>query len=53
MLLNPMQSKRIDAGRLFTYHFKLDQILKFHDTFGKAADAKALQVSSKRNGACP
>jgi alcohol dehydrogenase len=44
MLLKTMQSKRIDAGRLITHRFKLDQILKAYDTFGKAADTKALKV---------
>ncbi len=44
MLLKTVQSKRIDASQLITHHFKLDQILEAYETFGKAADTKALKV---------
>jgi alcohol dehydrogenase len=44
MLLNTVQSKRIDAKQLITHHFKLGEILKAYDTFGKAADTKVLKV---------
>ena len=44
MLLKTVQSKRIDAKQLITHHFKLDNILQAYDTFGKAADSKALKV---------
>ena len=44
MLLKTVQSKRIDAAQLITHHFKLGDILKAYDTFGKAADTKALKV---------
>jgi alcohol dehydrogenase len=44
MLLKTVQSKRIDAKQLITHHFKLDQILQAYDTFGNAADTKALKV---------
>jgi alcohol dehydrogenase len=44
MLLKTVQSKRIDAGQLITHRFKLGDILKAYDTFGKAADTKALKV---------
>jgi alcohol dehydrogenase len=44
MLLKTVQSKRIDAGQLITHHFKLAQILQAYETFGKAADTKALKV---------
>ena len=44
MLLKTVQSKRIDAGQLITHRFKLDQILEAYETFGKAADTKALKV---------
>ena len=44
MLLKTVQSKRIDAKQLITHHFKLDQILQAYDTFGKAAETKALKV---------
>jgi alcohol dehydrogenase len=44
MLLKTVQSKRIDAGLLVTHHFKLGEILQAYETFGKAADTKALKV---------
>lgn len=44
MLLMTVQSKRIDAKQLITHHFKLGDILQAYDTFGKAADTKALKV---------
>jgi alcohol dehydrogenase len=44
MLLKTVQSKRIDAKALITHHFKLGEILNAYDTFGKAADTKALKV---------
>jgi alcohol dehydrogenase len=45
MLLKTVQSKRIDAARLITHRFKLGDILQAYDTFGKAADTKALKVT--------
>ena len=44
LLLKTVQSKRIDAKQLITHHFKLVQILEAYDTFGNAADTKALKV---------
>ncbi|SFC26137.1 alcohol dehydrogenase [Polaromonas sp. OV174] len=44
MLLKTVQSKRIDASQLITHHFKLGAILQAYDTFGQAADTKALKV---------
>lgn len=44
MLLKTVQSGRIDASRLITHRFKLDRILDAYDTFGRAADTKALKV---------
>ena len=44
MLLKTVNSKRIDASQLITHHFKLGQILDAYETFGKAADTKALKV---------
>jgi alcohol dehydrogenase len=44
MLLKTVQSKRIDAKQLITHHFQLGDILQAYDTFGKAADTKALKV---------
>ena len=31
-------------ARLITHRFRLDQIIEAYDTFGRAADAKALEV---------
>ena len=44
MLLKTVQSKRIDASQLITHRFKLTQMLQAYDTFGKAADTRALKV---------
>jgi alcohol dehydrogenase len=44
MLLKTVQSKRINARQLITHHFKLSDVLNAYDTFGKAADTKALKV---------
>ena len=44
MLLKTVQSGRIDAKQLITHHFKLSDILQAYDTFGRAADTKALKV---------
>ena len=44
MLLKTVQSGTIDPTRLITHRFKLDAILEAYETFGKAADTKALKV---------
>jgi alcohol dehydrogenase len=44
MLLKTVQSGKIDPTQLITHHFKLDQILEAYDTFGRAAETKALKV---------
>ena len=44
MLLKTVQSKRIDARLLITHRFQLSEMLQAYDTFGKAADTKALKV---------
>jgi alcohol dehydrogenase len=44
MLLKTVQSARIDAKKLITHRFKFDKILDAYDTFGRAADTKALKV---------
>ena len=44
MLLKTLLAKRIDAKQLITHRFRLADILKAYDTFGKAADTKALKV---------
>jgi alcohol dehydrogenase len=44
MLLKTVQSKKLDPTRLITHHFNLDQILEAYDTFGRAAETRALKV---------
>jgi alcohol dehydrogenase len=44
MLLNTVQSHKIDPTLLITHHFKLDDILEAYETFGHAANTKALKV---------
>jgi alcohol dehydrogenase len=44
MLLKTVHSKRIDPTRLITHRFKLDQMFDAYDTFGRAAETKALKV---------
>jgi alcohol dehydrogenase len=44
MLLKTVQSKKIDPTRLITHRFKLDEILEAYDTFGRAAETKAMKV---------
>lgn len=44
MLLKTVRSGRIDPTRLITHRFTLDQILDAYDTFGRAAETKALKV---------
>ena len=44
MLLETVQSKKIDPTRLINIGFKLDQILDAYDTIGRAAEAEALKV---------
>jgi alcohol dehydrogenase len=44
MLLKTVQSHKLDAKKLITHHFKLDQIVKAYDVFGHAGEEKALKV---------
>lgn len=44
MLLKTVQSGKIDPTRLITHRFKFDDILEAYETFGHAADTKALKV---------
>ena len=44
MLLKTVRSGKIDPTRLITHRFRLDQILEAYDTFGRAAETKALKV---------
>ena len=44
MLLNVLQSKKLDASKLITHRFKLDDVLEAYETFGHAAQTRALKV---------
>lgn len=44
MLLDILQSGKIDPKRLITHRFKLDRILDAYETFAHAADTRALKV---------
>jgi len=44
MLLNIFKSGKIDPKLLITHHFKFDKIIDAYETFGHAADTKALKV---------
>lgn len=44
MLLNTVRSEKIDPKLLITHRFKLDRILDAYETFGHAANTKALKV---------
>jgi len=44
MLFKTVQSKKIEPKKLITHRFKLDQMLEAYETFGNAAQEKALKV---------
>jgi alcohol dehydrogenase len=44
VLLNILQSKKIDPKLLITHRFRLENILDAYETFGSAANTKALKV---------
>ncbi|MET3499907.1 alcohol dehydrogenase [Mucilaginibacter rubeus] len=44
MLLKTIQSKKIAPAKLITHRFRLDQVAEAYDTFGNAAEKKALKV---------
>ena len=44
MLLKTVQAKKIDPQQLITHRFTLDKIVDAYDTFGRAAETKALKV---------
>jgi len=44
MLFKTVAAKKIDPIQLVTHHFALDNILAAYDTFGNAAETKALKV---------
>ena len=44
MLLKLVASNRLEAEKFATHTFKLDEIIDAYDTFGRAAETKALKV---------
>ena len=44
MLMKTVQSGKVDPTRLITHRFKMNEILDAYDTFGRAAETKALKV---------
>lgn len=44
MLLNVLQSKKLDAAKLITHRFKLDNVLDAYEAFGHAAETRTLKV---------
>ena len=44
MLLKLVEQDKLPAARFATHHFGLDQMMEAYDTFGRAADTKALKV---------
>lgn len=44
LLLKTVVSKKLDAKRLITHHFKLDEILQAYETFAHADKEKSLKV---------
>jgi alcohol dehydrogenase len=49
MLLKTVQANKINPGSLITHRFPMDKILEAYETFGKAADTKALKVIISAN----
>jgi alcohol dehydrogenase len=49
MLLKLVVQKKIPADKLATHHFTFDQMLDAYDTFGRAAETKALKVVITRS----
>ncbi len=48
MLLKLVQQRKLDAERFATHRFSFDQMLEAYDTFGRAAETKALKVIISR-----
>ncbi len=44
MLLKMVTSKKIQAEKFATHFFTFDQFMDAYDTFGRAAETKALKV---------
>ncbi len=48
MLLKLVEQHKLPAERFATHHFGLDQMMEAYDTFGRAAETKALKVVISR-----
>ena len=48
MLLKLVAQHKLEAEKFATHHFAFDQILEAYETFGAAADTKALKVVIRR-----
>ena len=44
MLLKTVSAKKLDAAKLITHRFALNDIIKAYETFQNAAEEKALKV---------
>ncbi|WP_440999750.1 zinc-dependent alcohol dehydrogenase family protein [Fodinibius sp. SL11] len=44
MLMKTVGSGKLEPEQLITHHFKLDEIMEAYDTFGNAAEEKALKI---------
>jgi alcohol dehydrogenase len=44
MLMKTVQAKKLDPKQIITHRFTFDQIMDAYDTFGRAADTRALKV---------
>ncbi|HEX6247079.1 MAG TPA: zinc-dependent alcohol dehydrogenase family protein [Nocardioidaceae bacterium] len=48
MLLKLVAQQKLEAERFATHHFRLDEMMDAYDTFGRAAETKALKVVIQR-----
>ena len=48
MLLKLVESKKLPASKMVTHRFTFDQFMEAYDTFGRAAETKALKVVISR-----
>jgi len=44
LLFKTVMSEKIEPKKLITHHFRLDQVIEAYETFGNAAEEKALKV---------
>ena len=49
MLLKLVASGKLNVDNFATHHFKLDDMMDAYDTFGRAAETKALKVVIDRS----